>query len=109
MLCADFARLLIRCVLLAACRARSSGVENVHYVSRVTSGVRHALTIAFTCDASKSVEAKLLARADDMLRKQALAQARAAQTAASETNSQPPSTQEPATPVAGDAAPPARP
>lgn len=82
--------------------SRSSGVENVHYVSRVTSGVRHALTIAFTCDASKSVEAKLLARADDMLRKQALAQARAAQTAASETKSQPPS-------VAGDAAPPASP
>ena len=80
--------------------SRSSGVENVHYVSRVTSGVRHALTIAFTCDASKSVEAKLLARADDMLRKQALAQARA-QTAAS--------TQEPATPVAGDAAPSASP
>lgn len=97
---------LLRCSCVAAVSCRSSGVENVHYVSRVTSGVRHALTIAFTCDASKSVEAKLLARADDMLRKQPLAQARAAQTAASETKSQP---HEAAAPVGDDAAPSANP
>ena len=83
-------------------------VVDVQFAENAIPPIYQALTIAFTCDASKSVEAKLLARADDMLRKQALAQARA-QTAASETKLQPPSTQEPAAPVAGDAAPQASP
>jgi hypothetical protein len=33
----------------------TSGAENVHRVDPVTSGVRYALTIAFTCDHSKAV------------------------------------------------------
>eukprot|EP01116_Phalansterium_solitarium_P025688 TRINITY_DN9946_c0_g1_i1.p1 TRINITY_DN9946_c0_g1~~TRINITY_DN9946_c0_g1_i1.p1 ORF type:complete len:308 (-),score=106.40 TRINITY_DN9946_c0_g1_i1:349-1272(-) len=34
----------------------TSGSENVHYVAKVTRGVRHALTIAFTCDKAKGVD-----------------------------------------------------
>jgi hypothetical protein len=45
----------------------TSGSENVHYVRPVLSGVRRALTIAFTCDASKSVEKTLMAKARNML------------------------------------------
>ena len=37
----------------------SSGTENVHYVRRVTSGTRYALTIAFTRNEEDSVEATL--------------------------------------------------
>ena len=37
----------------------SSGAENVHYVRRVTSGTRYALTIAFTRNEEESVEAAL--------------------------------------------------
>lgn len=33
----------------------TSGTENVHKITPVTKGVRHALTIAFTCDPSKRV------------------------------------------------------
>lgn len=33
----------------------SSGAENVHYVERVTSGVRYAITISFTCDITKGI------------------------------------------------------
>lgn len=28
----------------------TSGIENKHYVEKVTSGVRYALTMGFTCD-----------------------------------------------------------
>lgn len=34
----------------------TSGAENVHFVERVKSGVRYAVTISFTCDISKSIE-----------------------------------------------------
>ena len=34
----------------------TSGVENKHYVKRVTSGVRYALTLGFTCDATKAIK-----------------------------------------------------
>lgn len=30
--------------------AFTSGAENPHYVERVSSGVRYALTVSFTCD-----------------------------------------------------------
>jgi len=46
----------------------TSGSENVHYVRPVLSGVRRALTIAFTCDKSQSVEKALLAKARNMLK-----------------------------------------
>ena len=32
----------------------TSGEENVHHVNEVTSGVRYAITIAFTCDSTKA-------------------------------------------------------
>ncbi|CAK1542146.1 unnamed protein product [Leptosia nina] len=34
----------------------TSGHENLHFVERVTSGVRYAMTIAFTCDKQQSIE-----------------------------------------------------
>ncbi|KAI4472197.1 prolyl hydroxylase-related [Holotrichia oblita] len=34
----------------------TSGAENVHFVERVKSGIRYAVTISFTCDVSKSIE-----------------------------------------------------
>lgn len=43
--------------------AFTSGSENVHAVTRVRSGTRYALTIAFTCDHSKAVQ-ELLHKAD---------------------------------------------
>ncbi|RZC35993.1 2-oxoglutarate and iron-dependent oxygenase domain-containing protein 3-like, partial [Asbolus verrucosus] len=33
----------------------SSGAENPHFVERVTSGVRYAITVSFTCDPSMSI------------------------------------------------------
>ncbi|KAJ3661465.1 hypothetical protein Zmor_005860 [Zophobas morio] len=33
----------------------TSGAENPHFVERVSSGVRYAITVSFTCDASKSI------------------------------------------------------
>ena len=33
----------------------TSGIENKHFVKPVTSGVRYALTLGFTCDASKAI------------------------------------------------------
>ena len=33
----------------------TSGIENKHHVKRVTSGVRYALTMGFTCDPSKAI------------------------------------------------------
>jgi hypothetical protein len=37
---------------------RRSGRENVHHVHKVLSGLRYALTIAFTCDKSKELTGK---------------------------------------------------
>lgn len=47
----------------------TSGKENIHYVDRVRSGVRHTLTIAFTCDKKKGVEAKLFKKAEALIAK----------------------------------------
>ena len=33
----------------------TSGSENLHYVEKVLSGSRYALTIAFTCDPKSSI------------------------------------------------------
>lgn len=33
----------------------TSGSENTHYVERVTSGTRYAITVSFTCDINKSI------------------------------------------------------
>ena len=33
----------------------TSGIENKHHVKQVTSGVRYALTMGFTCDQSKAI------------------------------------------------------
>lgn len=33
----------------------TSGAENLHYVEKVTGGVRYAVTIAFTCDAERAI------------------------------------------------------
>ncbi|XP_044270433.1 2-oxoglutarate and iron-dependent oxygenase domain-containing protein 3-like [Tribolium madens] len=33
----------------------TSGAENPHFVERVTSGVRYAITVSFTCDKTKSI------------------------------------------------------
>lgn len=33
----------------------TSGAENVHFVEKVTSGDRYAITVSFTCDISKSI------------------------------------------------------
>lgn len=33
----------------------TSGAENLHYVEKVSRGVRYALTIAFTCDAKRAI------------------------------------------------------
>lgn len=33
----------------------TSGAENPHFVERVTSGVRFAITVSFTCDVTKSI------------------------------------------------------
>lgn len=38
----------------------TSGAENVHFVERVRSGTRYAVTISFTCDVSKSIEESTL-------------------------------------------------
>jgi len=46
--------------------AFTSGRENVHMVTPVTRGIRHALTIAFTCDQTKSVEQSLMQQATTM-------------------------------------------
>jgi hypothetical protein len=34
----------------------TSGSENLHYVERVTSGTRYALTVSFTCDQKYAIE-----------------------------------------------------
>jgi hypothetical protein len=34
----------------------TSGSENVHYVERVTSGTRYALTVSFTCDQKYAID-----------------------------------------------------
>lgn len=34
----------------------TSGKENFHYVEKVTSGVRYAMTISFTCDKQYAIE-----------------------------------------------------
>ncbi|CAK1580916.1 unnamed protein product [Parnassius mnemosyne] len=34
----------------------TSGAENLHYVEKVTSGVRYAMTISFTCDINYAIE-----------------------------------------------------
>jgi hypothetical protein len=47
----------------------TSGEENIHWVEKVQSGVRHALTIAFTCDRTKDVEGTLFKKADALLQK----------------------------------------
>lgn len=41
----------------------TSGSENVHYVAKVTSGVRYAFTIAFTCDQAQAAP-EFLSKAD---------------------------------------------
>lgn len=33
----------------------TSGAENLHFVERVTSGTRYAITVSFTCDISKAI------------------------------------------------------
>lgn len=33
----------------------TSGAENPHFVEKVTSGVRYAITVSFTCDKTKSI------------------------------------------------------
>ena len=33
----------------------TSGIENKHFVKPVNSGVRYALTLGFTCDATKAI------------------------------------------------------
>lgn len=33
----------------------SSGEENVHFVERVKSGTRYAITVSFTCDSTKAI------------------------------------------------------
>ena len=33
----------------------TSGAENPHYVEKVLSGVRYAITVSFTCDPSKAI------------------------------------------------------
>ncbi|PIK53946.1 putative 2-oxoglutarate and iron-dependent oxygenase domain-containing protein 3-like [Apostichopus japonicus] len=35
----------------------TSGSENAHYVEKVTDGTRYALTVSFTCDPSKAIQA----------------------------------------------------
>lgn len=35
--------------------AFTSGAENPHFVERVQSGTRYAITVSFTCDKSKSI------------------------------------------------------
>ena len=46
-------------IFLCRCSGRismfTSGGENVHFVEKVASGTRYALTIAFTCDSQKSI------------------------------------------------------
>lgn len=49
----------------------TSGEENVHWVEKVQSGVRQAVTIAFTCDKKKDVEPTLFKKADALLQKHA--------------------------------------
>lgn len=34
----------------------SSGAENPHFVERVSSGIRYAITVSFTCDHHKSIK-----------------------------------------------------
>lgn len=34
----------------------TSGAENLHYVEKVTSGTRYAMTISFTCDKNYAIE-----------------------------------------------------
>ena len=34
----------------------TSGSENLHYVERVTSGTRYALTVSFTCDQKYAID-----------------------------------------------------
>lgn len=34
----------------------TSGAENPHFVERVTSGVRYAITVSFTCDPSRAID-----------------------------------------------------
>ena len=34
----------------------TSGSENLHYVERVTSGTRYAITVSFTCDREKAIK-----------------------------------------------------
>lgn len=34
----------------------TSGAENLHYVEKVSSGVRYAITVSFTCDPSKAIK-----------------------------------------------------
>lgn len=38
----------------------SSGEENVHFVERVKSGQRYAITVSFTCDPNKAVSDPLM-------------------------------------------------
>lgn len=33
----------------------TSGAENPHFVERVTSGTRYALTVSFTCDQNEAI------------------------------------------------------
>ena len=33
----------------------TSGAENLHFVEKVTSGVRYALTVSFTCDQAHAI------------------------------------------------------
>lgn len=34
----------------------TSGRENLHYVEKVTSGIRYAMTISFTCDQQYAIQ-----------------------------------------------------
>ncbi len=34
----------------------TSGSENLHYVEKVRSGTRYAITVSFTCDQDKAIE-----------------------------------------------------
>ena len=42
--------------------AFTSGAENVHYVERVSSGTRYAITISFTCNPSYAISDPSLKR-----------------------------------------------
>lgn len=33
----------------------TSGAENPHYVEKLKRGIRYAITVSFTCDASKAI------------------------------------------------------